>query len=129
MYSVIVPFIPLSFCQLFLCYPNYYFCTVIILKFRIMINFNCNLKEVFEFLGEEVRRITREEIREALKDAKNEPQKMYTRIEACKVLHITQPILWRWERENRIKGQRVGRRVLFSTEEINRLIHEKGGQA
>lgn len=94
-----------------------------------MINFNCNLEEVFEYLGEEVRRITREEIREALKDAKNEPQKMYTRLEACKVLHITQPTLWRWERENRIKGQRVGRRVLFSTEEINRLIHEKGGQA
>lgn len=88
--------------------------------------FNLNLDEVVNYLSAEVRQIVAEEIRAAFAEAKNEPQKMYSRTEACKVLHITVPTLWRWEKEGLIKGQRAGRRVLFSTEEINRVMQKKG---
>lgn len=92
-----------------------------------MQNLNFTVADLLHIFADEVRKITRAEIQAALIAAKNEPKKMYSRTEACKVLHVTVPTLWRWEKEGLIKGQRAGRRVLFSTEEINRLIHEKGG--
>ena len=74
-----------------------------------------------------VREIVADEIRKALTDAKNAPQKMYSREEACRVLHITIPTLWKWEKQGVINGVRVNRRVLFSEDEIARVLKQKGG--
>ena len=94
-----------------------------------MYNFNFTVADLLHIFADEVRKITRAEIQAALIAAKNEPEKMYSRDEACKLLHITFPTLWKWEKEGLIKGQRAGRRVLFSAEEINRVMHKKGGRA
>ena len=83
---------------------------------------------MLKYLCNEVREIIAQEIRIALVEAKNEPEKMYSREEACKFLHISEPTIWKWERDGKIKGIRAGRRVLFSTQELQRLINEKGGR-
>ena len=89
--------------------------------------FNFNLQELLNYLSAEVRQIVAEEIRAAIAEAKNQPKKMYSRTEACKVLHVTVPTLWRWEKEGVINGVRVNRRVLFSEDEITRVLKQKGG--
>lgn len=100
-------------------YPNQY-------TERDMMNDKFSAGDFLQAIFDEFRKIVREEIRAALKDAKNEPKKMYTRFEACKALHITQPTLWRWEREGVINGVRVNRRVLYSEDEINRVLKKSG---
>ena len=45
-----------------------------------------------------------------------------TRDEACNMLHITYTTLWRKEKEGIIKKRKIGRRNLYSKEEIKALI-------
>lgn len=100
-------------------YPNQY-------TKRDMMNDKFSAGDFLQAIFDEFRKIVREEIRAALKEAKNEPQKMYTRHEACQVLHITKPTLWKWEKQGDINGVRVNRRVLYSEDEINRVLKKSG---
>lgn len=88
---------------------------------------NLRFGEILQTVLNEVRQIVAQEVSSALIVAKNEPEKMYSRDEACKLLHISMPTLWKWERDGKIQGQRAGRRVLFSTQEIRRVLGKEGG--
>ena len=87
------------------------------------------IEDLLKMVTNGVREIVADENRKALTDAKNAPQKMYSREEACRVLHITIPTLWKWEKQGVINGVRVNRRVLFSEDEISRVLKQKGGRA
>ncbi len=45
-----------------------------------------------------------------------------TRQEAADTLHITLPTLLNWTMEGKIKGYRIGRRVLYKKNEINEAV-------
>ena len=85
------------------------------------------IEDLLKMVTKGVREIVADEIRKAITEAKNAPKKMYSREEASRVLHITIPTLWRWEKEGVINGVRVNRRVLFSEDEITRVLKQKGG--
>lgn len=91
-----------------------------------MIKTNFSANDLLQAVFDEFRKIVREEIRAALEDAKNAPQKMYSREEASQVLHITIPTLWKWEKQGVINGVRVNRRVLYSEDEISRVLKKSG---
>lgn len=91
-----------------------------------MLNTKFSASDFMQAVFDEFRKIVREEIRAAIKEASDAPQKMYSREEASQVLHITIPTLWKWEKEGVINGVRVNRRVLFSEDEINRVLKKNG---
>lgn len=88
-----------------------------------------NLLNLFvELVGQSFRQIVKEEITNALEEARQQerPEKMYTRREVCQLLHITMPTLWRRVKEGKIIAAKNGRRVLFSENEVKRYIEEGG---
>ena len=46
----------------------------------------------------------------------------YDRDEICSLLHIAYPTLWRIEKSGILKSQKVGRKNLYSKQEVNMLI-------
>lgn len=52
-----------------------------------------------------------------------QPDSYITRQEAATILHITLPTLLKWTMEERIKGYRIGRRVLYKKNEIEAAIN------
>ena len=82
----------------------------------IEIVFSENLKEI-------VREVLTEEIPKLLPQKSTEG-KYYTRKEAAKRARITLPTLDKYIQEGKIKAHRLGRRVLFSEEEIRKAIEE-----
>lgn len=75
-----------------------------------------NLKEI-------VREVIVEEIPKLLPQKSTEG-KYYTRKEAAKRARITMPTLDKYIQEGKIKAHRLGRRVLFSEDEIKKAIEE-----
>lgn len=75
-----------------------------------------NLKEI-------VREVITEEIPKLLPQKSTEG-KYCTRKEAAKRARITLPTLDKYIQEGKIKAHRLGRRVLFSEEEIKKAIEE-----
>ncbi len=75
-----------------------------------------NLKEI-------VREVLTEELPKLLPQKSTEG-KYYTRKEAAKRARITLPTLDKYIQEGKIKAHRLGRRVLFSEEEIRKAIEE-----
>ena len=53
---------------------------------------------------------------------KPEDEGFYTRDELCDLLHIAYPTLWRIEQSGILKCQKVGRKNLYSKQEVNILI-------
>ena len=53
---------------------------------------------------------------------KPEDEGFYTRDELCELLHIAYPTLWRIEQSGILKCQKVGRKNLYSKQEVNILI-------
>lgn len=76
-----------------------------------------------EDLKEIVREVILEEIPRLLPQKSTEG-KYYTRKEAAKRARITMPTLDKYIQEGKIKAHRLGRRVLFSEEEIKKAIEE-----
>lgn len=54
---------------------------------------------------------------------KKEEKEYYDRNELCKLLHIALPTLWRIEQKGLLKCKKVGRKNLYSKQEVNQLIH------
>lgn len=52
-----------------------------------------------------------------------QPDSYITRQEAANILHITLPTLLKWTMEGKIKGYRIGRRVLYKKNEIAQAIN------
>lgn len=46
----------------------------------------------------------------------------YNRDELCNLLHIAYPTLWRIEKAGILQSQKVGRKNLYSKQEVNQLI-------
>ena len=75
-----------------------------------------HLKEIFrEVLAEEVPKLIQQQ---------KTTQTYYTRKEAAKRARITLPTLDKYIQEGKIKAHRLGRRVLFSEEDINNAIEK-----
>ena len=53
---------------------------------------------------------------------KPEDDGFYDRDEICSLLHIAYPTLWRIEKSGILKSQKVGRKNLYSKQEVNMLI-------
>ena len=53
---------------------------------------------------------------------KPEDEGFYDRDEICGLLHIAYPTLWRIEKSGILKSQKVGRKNLYSKQEVNMLI-------
>jgi excisionase family DNA binding protein len=74
-------------------------------------------------LREIVREVIVEEVTKLIPQ-KSTGQKYYTRKEAAKRARITMPTLDKYIQEGKIKAHRLGRRVLFSEEDIKNAIEE-----
>ena len=89
---------------------------------------NTNILEEFtQVLGNWLRDAVRDEVEKALEAdrAKRQPEKHYTRDEVCAMAHITLPTLWAKTKEGKITATRVGRRVLYSENEVKRFLDRK----
>lgn len=53
---------------------------------------------------------------------KPEDEGFYDSDEICSLLHIAYPTLWRIEQSDILKSQKVGRKNLYSKQEVNLLI-------
>lgn len=76
-----------------------------------------------EHLREIVREVIIEEVPKLIPQ-RTTGEKYYTRKEAAKQARITMPTLDKYILEGKIKAHRLGRRVLFSDEEIKKAIEE-----
>lgn len=68
-----------------------------------------------------------EVVKEALHDIvpkKEETDKLLTRLEACKTLHVSLPTLSRYMDLGIVKGQRIGNRILISRENITNALKD-----
>ena len=54
--------------------------------------------------------------------SKPDNEGFYDRDEICNLLHIAYPTLWRIEKSGILKSQKVGRKNLYSKQEVNILI-------
>ena len=50
--------------------------------------------------------------------------KQYTREEAAEILGITLTTLWSWTKAGRINAVHIGRKPMYTEEEINRVLHK-----
>lgn len=76
-----------------------------------------------EQLREIIREVIVEEVPKLIPQ-RTTGEKYYTRKEAAKRVRITMPTLDKYIQEGKIKAHRLGRRVLFSEEEIKKAIEE-----
>lgn len=53
----------------------------------------------------------------------SQPDSYITRQEAADTLHITLPTLLNWTMAGKVKGYRIGRRVLYKKNEINEAVN------
>lgn len=74
-------------------------------------------------LREIVREVLLEEVPKLIPQKSTEG-KYYTRKEAAKRARITMPTLDKYIQEGKIKAHRLGRRVLFSDEDIRKAVEE-----
>ena len=76
-----------------------------------------------ENLREIIREVIVEEVPKLIPQ-RSTGEKYYTRKEAAKRARITMPTLDKYIKEGKIKAHRLGRRVLFSEEEIKKAVEE-----
>lgn len=81
----------------------------------------------------QLRKIVADTVRQVLNQAKAEAEAAkematLTREEVTKVLNVTKPTLWRWERAGYLIPKKVGKRVLYLRSEVEAMIR-KGGAA
>lgn len=53
-----------------------------------------------------------------------QPDSYITRQKAAEILHITLPTLLTWTLEGKVKGYRIGRRVLYKKNEVDKAVTE-----
>lgn len=83
------------------------------------ISFNLNGDDLMQFANEVALKTA-----QLILDANNE--KLYSRDEVASLFKISLPTLWRWEKNGQIKGKKVGGRVLYTENEIKRLLNKNG---
>lgn len=73
----------------------------------------------------------KEAIRETIAEVMTSPQQvdnerdtLLSSKELCNLLNVSSVTLWRMQKEGRLKPQRVGRKVVFSKNEVMALVKE-----
>ena len=69
-----------------------------------------------------VSRCLDERIVSSLVNVQSDNDGFYNRDELCSLLHIAYPTLWRIEKAGILQSQKVGRKNLYSKQEVNQLI-------
>ena len=73
-----------------------------------------------------LRKTVSDEVNKALEADRQKRKyvKQYTREEAAEMLGITLTTLWSWTKAGRINAVHVGRKPMYTEEEINRVLHK-----
>lgn len=69
-------------------------------------------------LVDEIKRVVRAEVAAVGAGLESEPEKLLTRKEAAHYLSITLPTLGLYTKQGRLRGYRVGRRILYRRSEL-----------
>lgn len=56
-------------------------------------------------------------------------EKVFSRDEVMRKFKICSATLWRWDKNNLIKGTKIGNRLFYPESEVKRLLNQKGGEA
>ena len=51
-------------------------------------------------------------------------EKLYTQKEVAEMFNVTTQTIYRWRKAGKISATKIGKNVMFTTEEINRTIKE-----
>ena len=81
-----------------------------------------NENQLEDVIYKTVSRCLDERIVSSLANGQSDNDGFYNRDELCSLLHIAYPTLWRIEKAGILQSQKVGRKNLYSKQEVNQLI-------
>ena len=81
-----------------------------------------NENQLEDVIYKTVSRCLDERIVNSLVNSQSDTDGFYNRDELCSLLHIAYPTLWRIEKAGILQSQKVGRKNLYSKQEVNQLI-------
>ena len=81
-----------------------------------------NENQLEDVIYNTVSRCLDERIVSSLVNGQSDNDGFYNRDELCSLLHIAYPTLWRIEKAGILQSQKVGRKNLYSKQEVNQLI-------
>ena len=81
-----------------------------------------NENQLEDMIYKTVSRCLDERIVSSLVNGQSDNDGFYNRDELCSLLHIAYPTLWRIEKAGILQSQKVGRKNLYSKQEVNQLI-------
>ena len=81
-----------------------------------------NENQLEDVIYKTVSRCLDERIVNSLMNSQSDNDGFYNRDELCSLLHIAYPTLWRIEKAGILQSQKVGRKNLYSKQEVNQLI-------
>ncbi|MCL1671463.1 helix-turn-helix domain-containing protein [Elizabethkingia ursingii] len=76
------------------------------------------LLEEFEVM---VRRVFEKMMTEKKAD---EEKELYTREEAAKLLNVSYPTLFHWNKDGKLKARKIGKRVYYSKEDVKEALNK-----
>ncbi|AQX87849.1 MULTISPECIES: helix-turn-helix domain-containing protein [Elizabethkingia] len=76
------------------------------------------LLEEFEVM---VRRVLEKMMTEKMAD---EEKEYYTREEAAKLLNVSYPTLFHWNKDGKLKARKIGKRVYYSKEDVKEALNK-----
>lgn len=84
-----------------------------------------NVVQIENLTQDDLTAIIRNAVRDELAGVQPEPKTQYlTRAEAADMLHLTLPTLHAYTKSGVIKGRKVGRRVLYSEDDIKAAVQD-----
>lgn len=81
-----------------------------------------NENQLEDVIYKTVSRCLDERIVSSLVNGQSDNDGFYNRDELCSLLHIAYPTLWRIEKAGILQSQKIGRKNLYSKQEVNQLI-------
>ncbi|AQX07908.1 helix-turn-helix domain-containing protein [Elizabethkingia ursingii] len=76
------------------------------------------LLQEFEIM---VRRVLEKMMTEKMAD---EEKELYTREEAAKLLNVSYPTLFHWNKDGKLKARKIGKRVYYSKEDVKEALNK-----
>ncbi|MDV2492676.1 DNA-binding protein [Elizabethkingia anophelis] len=74
--------------------------------------------------GQFIQEIIRKELSE-YKVNTQEEKEYYTREEAAKLLNVSYPTLFQWNRDGILKARKIGKRVYYSKEDVKEALNRR----
>jgi excisionase family DNA binding protein len=56
----------------------------------------------------------------------HQEKELYTREEASKLLNVSYPTLFQWNRDGILKARKIGKRVYYSKEDVKEALNRQG---